>query len=233
MRWIRLGAVVAALAVTPACGSGTPNAATAGRSSVDASGLGTPAPAQAGPGLDPATTTAPTPTAGTPPKAAAAPVTAPPTAGAAGSPAPPPPAAVVNARPAAVSNASGAGTAVTLRVAPAEQYRGEPFLTTVDVSGPTAIRSVHLDLGNGATVAAEATPAWGCPSGPRQVMAVPPAHSYPASGRYTVTAVVTVVPCVYVPGQSGEVMPWVASGPGKVIQVRVDVTQRADLPPPS
>jgi len=129
------------------------------------------------------------------------------------------------------SKLAPAGTTVTLRVAPAEQYRGEPFHPTVEVVGPTAIRSVQLDLGNGTTVDAEQTPAWGCPTGSRPVAIGPPTLPYPTPGRYTLTALVTVVPCVFVPGQTGAVMPWVASGPEKVVQVRVDLTQRADPPP--
>ncbi|MDQ2825629.1 MAG: hypothetical protein M3Y04_01470, partial [Actinomycetota bacterium] len=157
----------------------------------------------------------------------------PPTTRATATPAPPPPAAVLNARPAATATATGAGTTVILRVLPAEQFRGELFHTTVEVTGPTAIRSVKLNLGNGTVVASDPTPAWGCPTDSHQVIVGPPAHAYAAPGRYSVTAVVTVVPCVFVPGQTGAVMAWVASGPEKVVQVRMDLTQRPDLPPPS
>ncbi|MDQ6726987.1 MAG: hypothetical protein M3066_12595, partial [Actinomycetota bacterium] len=157
----------------------------------------------------------------------------PPTTRPAATPAPAPPAAVVNARPAGTAAATRAGTTVTLRVLPAEQYRGELFHATVEVTGPTAIRSVKLDLGNGTIIDADPNPAWGCPNGSRQVLAGLPAHSYATPGRYAVTALVTVVPCVFVPGQAGVVMPWVASGPETVVQVRMDLTQRPDGAPPS
>lgn len=228
MGWIRLGAVVAALAVAPACGATTHPVAA--RSSVGADAKAAP-PSRPPP--SPASVPVTVPAGAPPAKVGAAAALPPPTARATATPAPAPPAAVVDARPAGTATASGAGTTVTLRVLPTEQYRGELFHATVEVTGPTAIRSVKLDLGNGAIVDAEPTPAWGCPSGSRQVMAGPPAHSYAAPGRYTVTALVTVVPCVFVPGQTGAVMPWVSSGPEKVVQARMDLTQRADLPPRS
>jgi len=140
---------------------------------------------------------------------------------------------VVNPGQAALATATGAGTTVTLRVTPREQYLGEAFRTTVEVAGPTAIRSVKLDLGNGTLVDADPAPTWNCPADSRQVLAGPPAHVYPAPGRYTLTALVTVVPCVFVPGPNGVVMPWVASGPEKVVQVRMDLNQRSDPPPRS
>ena len=143
----------------------------------------------------------------------------------------PAPPAVLTQRPSGVGTAMAAGTPVTLRIIPPEQYAGEPFHTAVEVSGPTAIRSVKLDLGNGAVVDVDPAPAWACPSGPRLVMAAPPALRYATPGRYTVTAMVTVVPCVYLPGPDGVIMPWVASGPEQVVQARVDVDQRAQAPP--
>lgn len=234
MRWIRFGAAVAALAVAPACASGSGGAARAARSSIGAVGVGEALPAQSASPIDPAATTATAPAQGPPAKVGTPAAAAPPTTKVAATPAPPPPAAVVGARPAGTATATAAGTTVTLRIAPTEQFRGELFHPSVDITGATAVRSVKLDLGNGIIVDSEPAPAWGCPNGPRQVMAGPPAHSYTAAGRYTVTALVTVVPCVFVPGQTGAVvMPWVASGPEKVVQVRMDLTQRADPPPPS
>lgn len=127
-----------------------------------------------------------------------------------------------------VATTSVAATSVTLKVAPPEQYRGGLFHTSVLVSGPTAIRSVKLDLGDGTVADADPAPAWGCPDGSREVLAGPPAHGYRSPGRYTVTATVTVVPCVFMPGPSGVSMPWVAE---RVVQARIDLIQRAEAPP--
>lgn len=135
-------------------------------------------------------------------------------------------ASVLDPAPAGMVTTTAGGTTVTLRITPEEQYAGERFETAVEVSGPTAIRSVRLDLGDGVLMAADPAPAWACPSGSREVLAALLPVGYPVPGRYTVTAMVTVVPCVFLPGPRDAPMPWVASGPEQVLQARVDVHHR-------
>jgi hypothetical protein len=142
-----------------------------------------------------------------------------------------------------VSTVTAAGTTVTLRVYPREQYLGERVQVGLEVAGTTAVRAIRLDLGDGTVVDAPQTHTWSCPTASRPIGASTPAHFYAVPGVYRVTATVTAVPCQILPGPPGGwtgpdgqpavgmPSPWVPAGPDQVLSVSIPVHQRSDRPP--
>ncbi len=245
MRRARLGATLALLALTAACGrpvgDGTDAVAVAAGATVEPVSLPTsttapPATSTAAP--VPPTTHRPastTTTAAPPARTSSPPRPAVP----AGRPyAPPPPEPGVT--PWGVSGYGGEATVtahnatVVLRVYPREQYVGERFQVGVEVTTTDAVRSVKIDMGNGTVYDALPVRGWTCSREPRMVSAGAPPHVYPAPGDYRIRALVTVVPCnVPIPGPPE--LPPAAPSPFEkdvvVVEASMAVEQRPDAPP--
>ena len=193
--------------------------------------------------LAPATTTkrpAPATTVAPPPRTRTTrvPVTpSPPIAGY--SPAPPPPGVDPDGYGGygGVTTVSAGGIAVELHVYAREQYFEQPTQVWVSVAHPVgvAITAITIDYGNGHVVNATPLARWTCGS-PDDAPASAN-YTYPAPGRFRVTATASALPCMALPEVPGGWGPAGAGPPGmnpspQKVSAGIDVLQRGDRPPP-
>lgn len=245
MTALRRYPVALLLLVTAACGGGAGRDADQILAAAGSAGEEAPAPALPLPTttvapttLAPATTTtkrpAPTTTALTRTTRVAV-TPSPPIAGY--SPAPPPPGVEPDGYGGygGVTTVAAGGISVELHVYAREQYFGEPTQVWVDVAHPlgVAITAITIDFGNGHVVNTTPLPRWGCGS-PDDAPASA-SYTYPAAGRFRVTATASALPCMALPelpgwGPAGAGPPGINPSP-QMVSAGIDVLQRGDRPP--
>ena len=186
---------------------------------------------------DPVTTAAPTTVRRT--QTTRAPVTpTPPIDGY--SPAPPPPGVQADGYGGygGVTYASAGGVELELSVYPREQHFGEHVSIAASTTKPdsVAITSVRIDLGNGHVITGPQGPGWYCGPSTYRAGASASGYIYPAPGTYKITATVTFVTCLGVPGMwigpynpppTGLQGPWFPQ-PHQVVTANMEMLQRPD-----
>lgn len=236
MRRSWVGAVLALLALTAGCGNrpsqqADPIAVAAGSALDPVVETTTTTTAAPPPSTTTTTTARPATTTTTTTKPATTRTTAAP-APARYAPPPPPPGVVADG----VGGYGGVATTtdpdatVALSLYPREQYFGEMVQVHVSVTTKEFV-SVKIDMGNG-TVFDAVTPRGGqCTTEARDVSTSAPYYVYPAPGQYVIRAVVTVTPCIPIPGPPGSPPGAPSPTDHHSVVATIGLNQRADPPP--
>jgi hypothetical protein len=232
---LRRRAVPLLLLLAAACGNAAPDqervlAAAGETANVEAPATTTTTPPTTSTTAAPVTTTTTSRPAPTPTSAAPAVVRT--TVAPRPAPAPPPPGVEpwgyggLGGR----TTASAGGTTAALQVYPRQQYAGEPVQVSVEVTTPSFV-TAKVDRGNG--VVHEATLTAKCQPTPYVATGGPPPfYVYPAPGDYVIRLIVTVIPCMVIPGPPGS--PYGAPdpvAPRQTVEVSMAFHQRAEPPP--
>jgi hypothetical protein len=119
---------------------------------------------------------------------------------------------------------------VALSLYPREQYFGEPVQVGVEVTTKEFV-AVKIDMGNGATFDVTTARGGQCSAEPRTASGGAPYYVYPAPGQYRIRAIVTVIPCIPIPGPPGS--PPGAPSPFErhIVEASIGVNERPDTPP--
>ena len=122
-----------------------------------------------------------------------------------------------------------ADATVALSLYPREQYFGEPVQVRVEVT-TKEMASVKIDMGNGTVF--DGGGGGVCSVEPHSAHGGAPFYVYPAPGQYTIRAIVTVIPCIAIPGPPGS--PAGAPSPfeRRTVEASIGLNQRPDRPPP-
>jgi hypothetical protein len=123
------------------------------------------------------------------------------------------------------------GATIELSVYPREQYFGEPVQVRVEVT-TTEWVAVTIDMGNGTSFENAAARSGTCSGESGTAGGGAPFYVYPAPGQYRIRAIVTLMPCLLIPGPPGS--PAGAPSPfdHHTVEAAITLTQRADRPPP-
>ena len=121
---------------------------------------------------------------------------------------------------------------VELSVYPRESYFGEPVQVRVELT-TTEMASVKIDMGNG-TVFDPAGDGGVCSIEPHKGYGGAPFYVYPEPGQYTIRAIVTMIPCIAIPGPPGSPpgAPSPFASDRYTVEVSMGFIQRPDRPPP-
>lgn len=155
-------------------------------------------------------------------------------------PAPPPPGVQADGYGGygGITYASAGGVELELSVYPREQHFGERVHIAASTTKPdsVAITSVRIDLGNGHVITGPQGPGWYCGPSTYHAGASASGYIYPAPGTYKITATITFVTCLGVPGMwigphnpppTGLQGPWFPQ-PHQVVTASMDMLQRPD-----
>ena len=228
-------AVVLVLLLAAACGDGSPHPErilTAAGEPVTAEAVVTTTTTTSAPATTTSTTRPPAPTT------TAAPVvrtTAPRPAPAPAPVAAPPPAAGVEpwgyGGYGGRTSATAHGATAALQVYPRRQYFGEPVQVSVEVTSPSFI-TAKADMGNGTVREVLLVAKCSTATAPHTATGGAGFYVYPAPGQYVIRLLVTVIPCIAIPGPPGS--PPGAPDPFErhTFEVAMAFEQRADRPPP-
>ena len=158
-------------------------------------------------------------------------------------PAPPPPGVAADGYGGygGFTEVSAGPVTLELSVYPREQYFGEMAQVWATVSHPenVAITSLKLDYGNGQVVSGGLANGWYCNTA-QNASVGNNGYVYPAPGSFRITATVTFVTCIGIPGAyigppqpppTGLVGPWFPE-PHQSLSAAIPVLQRPDRPPP-
>ncbi len=240
----RHAAVLLVLLVAAACGDGgkgTDRVLTAAGSAGEEAPTAPPVPPSTSPPpTAPATTVTtrrPAPTT----TAAATTRTTRPAVAPSYSPAPPPPGVQPDGYGGygGVTSTSAGGVSIKLSVYPRDQYFGGTMQVWVEVAHPVdvAVTAIKIDFGNGHAVTATPLPRWNCGSPDNAPASA--WYTYPAPGRFRITATATAAPChELIPGVPGQWVGPIGAGPPGVpsrewsVSAGMDILQRSDGPPP-
>jgi hypothetical protein len=118
-----------------------------------------------------------------------------------------------------------------MTVYPREQYFGENIQVGLEIT-TTEFVSAQVDMGNGTVLDVLMVRGGNCTTEPRTASGAVQRFIYPAPGQYVIRAIVTVIPCIPIPGPPGS--PPGAPSPFErhTVEASITVNQRPDVPPP-
>jgi len=129
----------------------------------------------------------------------------------------------------AATTTSGDAT-VELSLYPREQYFGEYVQVRVAIT-TKGMASIRIDMGNG--TAFDAGDGGVCSTEPHTKYNGAPSYIYPVPGQYTIRAIVTLIPCIAIPGPPGSPpgapSPFVSDR--RTVELSIGLNQRPDRPP--
>jgi hypothetical protein len=131
-----------------------------------------------------------------------------------------------------IATTTGEGATVALSLYPREQYFGERVQVGVEVTTKEFV-TVKVDMGNGTVFDVVAVRGGQCSAEPRTASAGTPSYVYPAPGQYTIRAIVTVIPCIAIPGPPGSPpgAPSPFASDRYTVEASIGLNQRPDRPP--